>query len=548
MSRSITRRLIAYFVAVLLIFALLTAGIYILIFRRAVMSEAREKLFDRGDRIAHLLVNWSFDDSDIDFCPDETDPATAEDSSPRPSRGRWGDGAGKGNATTSQGQGTGNVSSPGKGKQERRGVREYRFRTDRFLTWLSQIEAGELWLIDKETETVLTATDKSVSTSELPESIDTLLARVLTGESVYSEDFGTLFGTPSMTVGLPIRDEQGEIDSALFLHTSVEEATSGLTAAWQGLLLSLVIALIIVVLLAILLSRHFIDPLKRLQRTTAKLADGDYRARTNLDMQDEIGQLGDEIDMLAERLEEAESERHFTDASRRKFLSEISHELRTPVTVIRGSLEALRDGIVKEDDVREYYATMSDSAASLDRLISDLLELTRLDNPEFTLDMEKVNLQDVVEDAVRQIRQIASQKGVKIEFNVSDEHDEFYGDYGRLRQMLVNILNNAVKFTPSGSRVFVDYRLKGAAYASQRADAVISIRDEGIGMSEETILHLFDRFYTTGKAGTDSTGLGLSIAKSIADRHNVEIDVVSREGEGSTFTLTFPPDDRHRVT
>lgn len=122
-----------------------------------------------------------------------------------------------------------------------------------------------------------------------------------------------------MTVGLPIRDEQGEIDSALFLHTSVEEATSGLTAAWQGLLLSLVIALIIVVLLAILLSRHFIDPLKRLQRTTAKLADGDYRARTNLDMQDEIGQLGDEIDMLAERLEEAESERHFTDASRRKF-------------------------------------------------------------------------------------------------------------------------------------------------------------------------------------------------------------------------------------
>ena len=168
---------------------------------------------------------------------------------------------------------------------------------------------------------------------------------------------------------------------------------------------------------------------------------------------------------------------------------------------------------------------MSDSAASLDRLISDLLELTRLDNPEFTLDMEKVNLQDVVEDAVRQIRQIASQKGVKIEFNVSDEHDEFYGDYGRLRQMLVNILNNAVKFTPSGSRVFVDYRLKGAAYASQRADAVISIRDEGIGMSEETIRHLFDRFYTTGKAGTDSTGLGLSIAKSIADRHNVEIAV-----------------------
>jgi|LSQX01.2.fsa_nt_gb signal transduction histidine kinase len=543
MSRSITRRLIAYFVAVLFIFALLTAGIYIFIFRKTVMSAARENLFERGDRIAHLLVNWSFDDPDIDFCPDETDTATAGESSPEPSRGRWGEGTGKGNASASQGQGQG--QGQGKGKQERRGVREYRVRTDRFLTWLSQIDAGELWLVDKKTETVLTATDKSVSTSELPESIDTLLDRVLAGESVYSEDFGTLFGTPSMTVGLPIRDAQGDIASALFLHTSVAEATSGLMAAWQGLLLSLVIALIVVVLLAILLSRHFIDPLKRLQRTTAKLADGDYRARTNLDMQDEIGQLGDEIDMLAERLEEAEGERHFTDASRRKFLSEISHELRTPVTVIRGSLEALRDGIVKEDDVTEYYATMSASAASLDRLIGDLLELTRLDNPEFTLDMEAVNLQDVVEDAVRQTRQIASQKGVEIDYKVSDEHDDFYGDYGRLRQMLVNILNNAVKFTPSGSRVFVDYRLRDAGCGSQLTDAVISIRDEGIGMSEETIRHLFDRFYTTGKAGTDSTGLGLSIAKSIADRHNVEIDVVSREGEGSTFTLSFPLDDRN---
>jgi signal transduction histidine kinase len=543
MSRSITRRLIAYFVAVLFIFALLTAGIYIFIFRKTVMSAARENLFERGDRIAHLLVNWSFDDPDIDFCPDETDTATAGESSPEPSRGRWGEGTGKGNASASQGQGQG--QGQGKGKQERRGVREYRVRTDRFLTWLSQIDAGELWLVDKKTETVLTATDKSVSTSELPESIDTLLDRVLAGESVYSEDFGTLFGTPSMTVGLPIRDAQGDIASALFLHTSVAEATSGLMAAWQGLLLSLVIALIVVVLLAILLSRHFIDPLKRLQRTTAKLADGDYRARTNLDMQDEIGQLGNEIDMLAERLEEAEGERHFTDASRRKFLSEISHELRTPVTVIRGSLEALRDGIVKEDDVTEYYATMSASAASLDRLIGDLLELTRLDNPEFTLDMEAVNLQDVVEDAVRQTRQIASQKGVEIDYKVSDEHDDFYGDYGRLRQMLVNILNNAVKFTPSGSRVFVDYRLRDAGCGSQLTDAVISIRDEGIGMSEETIRHLFDRFYTTGKAGTDSTGLGLSIAKSIADRHNVEIDVVSREGEGSTFTLSFPLDDRN---
>ncbi len=552
MSRSITRRLIAYFVAVLLIFALLTAGIYVLIFRRAVMSAAKQNLFDRGERLAHLLTRWSIDDlgnavtSNVGE-PDATTPAETcppSSSAASTSNGSISGGSGKGN-TPSQGSGKGNPSSrgSGKGKQERRGVQEFRVKESLLLTWLSRIEPGELWLIDKETGTVSTAADKSVLAVDMPESIDPLLDRVLGGESVYSEDFGALFGTPSMTVGLPIRNGQGDVVSALFLHTSVAEATSGLTAAWQGLLLSLVIALVIVVMLAIILSRHFIDPLKKLQGTTAKLADGDYRVRTNLNMEDEIGQLGGEIDMLAERLQEAERERHLADESRRKFLSEISHELRTPVTVIRGSLEALRDGIVKEEDVTEYYTTMSASAASLDRLIGDLLELTRLDNPEFTLDMETVNLRDVAEDAVRQVRQLASQKGVEINFKASDEGYDFRGDYGRLRQMLVNILNNAVKFTPSGSRVFVDYRFEDSGRDLQHPVALISVRDEGIGMNEETIHHLFDRFYTTGKTGTDSTGLGLSIAKSIADRHKVTIDVESRENEGSAFTLNFPPEE-----
>ncbi len=611
MKRSITRQLIAYFITVLLIFALLTAAIYVLIFRRAVMAAARQNLLDRAERIAHLLTNWTFDDSDIECIPDEID--TNDDSdievipydadtrvfaelSLRPSMRKNASGSGKGCAPSeetgapshgsgapSQGGGapsqgsespargtgasspgsgtpsrrTGAPSSPeggdvssqqgqGKGAQEKHGgVRGYRVKTSRFLTWLSQLETGELWLIDKKTGTVLTAANKTVSVTDLPESLDPLLDSVLSGESVYSEDFGTLFGTPSMTVGLPVHDESGLVTWALFLHTPVAEATSGLTAAWQALLLSLVIALVIVVFLAIVLSRRFIDPLKKLKLTTAKLADGDYRARTNLPMDGEIGLLGAEIDMLAERLQEAEDERHQIDTSRRKFLSEISHELRTPVTVIRGSLEALRDGVVKESDVKEYYATMSASAASLDRLVRDLLELTRLDNPEFTLDMEKVNLQDIAEDAVRQTRQIASQKGVEIEYKAHGWNDEFYGDYGRLRQMLVNILNNAVKFSPSGSRILVNYRVLDAENISQSPAVAIDIRDEGVGMNEETIRHLFDRFYTTGKAGTDSTGLGLSIAKSIADRHNIRVDVASREGEGSTFTLTFLPDDRH---
>ncbi len=530
LKRSITKRLIAYFVMVLLLFAFLTSGIYIWVFRRTIVAYAKESFLSRGQRIAQFLTHWQRDGIAIE-----------------PSRGSGEESAAEGTA---------------KGRQERRGVRGYRMGQSAALSLLSQVEAGELWLIDKKTETVFSADGGKIATENMPESIDALLGEVLAGQSVYSEDFGAFFGTPSMTAGYPIYGTGSEVVLAFFLHSSIEEATRGLMGVWQGMLYSLLAALVVVVLLSVILSRHFVKPLNELKFVTARLADGDYAARSALAVRDEIGQLSKEIDILAAKLQEAEGERRQSDQLRRKFLSEISHELRTPVTVIRGSLEALRDGVVSEQDLPVYYQTMSHSAGSLERLVNDLLELTRLDNPEFTLDMDDVSLLAVTEDAVRQMRQIASARGVAIDLTARGSDCVLRGDYGRLRQMLTNILSNAVKFSPDGSHVRVDYyseaegdtvrafptgkngtrnRLKVLRKSPDetRCRALIRIQDNGIGMSEETKRHLFERFYTTGSAKADSTGLGLSIAKSIADRHQIDIEVESLERKGTTVTLLF---------
>ncbi len=515
MKHSITKRLILYFVAVLLLFALLTTGIYIWIYRRTVMAQAKQNLIDRGQRIAEFLTKGQ---AGLSRDLSANDPSFETNESKQ-------------------------LQGQGKGKQERRGLKGYRVGQNASLTMLNDIEIGDLWLIDKKSQTVLTAANKNIAFDQIPESIDSLLGQVFEGAAVYSEDFGAFFGTPSMTVGYPIRDGSGDVALAFFLHSSIKEATSGLMSAWQGLLLSLLVALVVVVLLSVVLSRRFIEPLKKLRLATEQLAEGDYRVRTGINIEDEIGQLSREIDVLAIKLEEADVEREQADQLRRKFLSEVSHELRTPVTVIRGSLEALRDGVVKEEDIPAYYETMSASAGSLDRLVNDLLDLTRLDNPEFTLDLEEVNLLDVAEDAVRQMRPIAAKKDITVDLNTSGGDYVMTGDYGRLRQMLTNILSNAVKFSPNGSRVVVDFYAgslpSSGAFDPTNYHAIIRVQDEGVGMSEETIKHLFDRFYTTGETRIDSSGLGLAIAKSIADRHQIDIHVESREYQGTTVWLAF---------
>lgn len=265
-----------------------------------------------------------------------------------------------------------------------------------------------------------------------------------------------------------------------------------------------------------------------------QISAGDYNTRTSVHQNDEIGELAVALDGMAVKLDAAWQKSKQLEKLRRDFVSNISHELRTPVTVIRGSLEALCDGVVTQPQmVEEYHRQMLSESTYLERLVNDLLDLARLQNPDFPMEMQEVDLQEIVEDAMHGIRRLAKNKKIEIHFACIEDHCKGFGDYGRLRQLLLILLDNAVKFSPEGGTVEV-------TLAGKQNAKTLSVRDEGPGISPEDLPHIFERFYVRrSEQNKSGTGLGLAIAKEIADRHGITIYAQSEPKKGASFHLEF---------
>ena len=304
-------------------------------------------------------------------------------------------------------------------------------------------------------------------------------------------------------------------------------------------LTSCVIAFVLSILLAVFFSRVFTRPISALKKTAMALAGGEYHTRMRLRRGDEIGSLAQSMDILAQRLEEARRRDERLREEQQAFFSNISHELKTPVTVIRGSLEALSDGVVSSPaDVRAYYVQMMKESRWMQRLIQDLLELSRLQSLDFSLDKRTVQLSDLLSDVAMSARALCERKGLAFVCEEPTRDFAVWGDYARLRQMLLAVIDNAVKFTPSGCRV---------SLALQSDSPVILVRDEGTGIAPEEVEHIFDRFHHTRARNQESTGLGLAIVREIARRHDVQIQVSSEPGKGTSFAFAFHADDGRRT-
>ncbi len=339
-------------------------------------------------------------------------------------------------------------------------------------------------------------------------------------------------GDTHLTAAAPIMNAQSRVLGVVLLESTLRELGYAQVPSSAILLASLAISFALAVLLALLFTRYFTKPISCLQKVALALAGGDYATRTQIEQNDEIGSLAASMDVLAERLEDARARDERLRVQQQNFFSNVSHELRTPVTVIRGSLEALSDGVVTgEENVRAYYRQMIAESCWLQRLIADLLELSRLQNLEFSLDMGDVELSDLLGDVAMSAHALCERKGVMLVCEEPAARYTLRGDYARLRQMLLAVVDNAVKFTPPGNRIRI---------ALSPDAPVITVQDEGEGIPEGEIAHIFDRFHHTRDASRQSTGLGLAIVQEIARRHDVTIGVTSEPGAGTTFTFTFP--------
>lgn len=400
-----------------------------------------------------------------------------------------------------------------------------------YLRFLDDIAMADVWIVDENLELITGSrmAGDEYNYTDLPQDAEMVVKEVFQGNTTFSEGFSTLLNTTTLTVGTPIQSG-GKVIGALLLHSPVEGMNEAIGQGFGILAISILAALILSILLSVVLAVAFTKPLKSMKNTAMQLAAGDYSAKTGVRQNDEIGELAISIDVLSERLDLASRESEKLLELRRDFVANISHELRTPVTVIRGSLEALCDEVVTDpEQVKSYHRQMLSESLFLQRLVNDLLDLSRLQNTDFQIEMQELSLCDVMSDAVRSARHMAQEKNIEIIQEQDKEICIISGDYDRLRQMFLIILDNAIKFSPPNRAVTVSLK-----------NRTVSIRDNGMGIPEEDLPYIFDRFYKVkSKENKNGTGLGLAIAKQIADRHNVMIGVTSNKNEGTEFQFRF---------
>jgi len=235
------------------------------------------------------------------------------------------------------------------------------------------------------------------------------------------------------------------------------------------------------------------------------------------------------------RLEKTEEENRQLETMRREFVANVTHELKTPLTSISGFIETLQAGAVNDPEVStKFLDIMSIETARLKRIIEDILVLSDIENKNEVIREDDIEISRVMESITEILKPVADSRGVKL---VIDTQGDLHirGDEDRFRQMMVNLIENAIKYSNPGGHVWITSKNDGDK-------TKVSVKDEGIGIAEENLGRLFERFYRVDKSRSrkvGGTGLGLSIVKHIAALFDAELNVESKLGEGSVFTVTF---------
>ncbi|TAH70628.1 MAG: HAMP domain-containing sensor histidine kinase [Anaerolineaceae bacterium] len=353
----------------------------------------------------------------------------------------------------------------------------------------------------------------------------------------YSIADDEIYQTQTITVAVPIYGVNREVAGALLLKAPVKGLKDIIDDSLSLIVVSSVVALAISFIIIIIFATELSLPISRMRSTALSLAAGNYHSKTGIKRNDEIGDLAKTVDILSEKLLENEIQRKNLDQMRLDFFANVSHELRTPITVLRAYTETLVDGVVKDEvKVNQYYERMLVECKSMERLVGDLMILSKMQNPDFAINTEPVNLVQVFDDIIRSAGTIAEKKNINIVIVKEEPVIMMLGDYDRLRQMFMIILDNAIKFSQENKTVHINLA---------KTDKIrVSIKDEGIGMDTNDLENIFEKFYKSNLSQNASgTGLGLSIAKQIAIKHEGFIEVDSSLGVGSTFVFTFPPFD-----
>ena len=341
--------------------------------------------------------------------------------------------------------------------------------------------------------------------------------------SAFDRHMGAMMMNESM-MGRGMMRESVDLESSLFrgFRQAVNEA----------LLRSALAAFVAAVIVSLFISRRVINPVQEMMAASQHIAEGHYQERVNVpgdpESADELAQLAISFNRMAETLAQ-------TEAMRRRLIGDVSHELRTPLTVIKGSMEGLIDGVLPPQV--ETFQQIYREADRLTRLVDDLQELSRVEAGAYDLALQPTDADDLIAATISRLERQFSEKGVALTSEIGPGIAPVLVDQDRIGQVLINLVGNALQYTPSGGRVLIEVTQKGD-------DVQVAVHDTGVGIPMEHLPHIFTRFYRVDKSRSRAgggSGVGLTIAKHLVEAHGGRIWAESQgTGKGSVFKFTLP--------
>lgn len=394
------------------------------------------------------------------------------------------------------------------------------------LTYYSDTLNVNVWVADASGTIIAASSPKSDLRSptniyNVKSDFDLNTAQSFTG------DFFGYFDDEYISVAIPIQTE-GKPNGMVFLHTVLDQLSSIQKNLVQIIYVPFLVMIIISFALLGIISGKIMKPIKKINSAAESYSTGNFDIQMNIHSNDEIGQLASTLEYMASELSKL-------DEYRKSFISNISHDFRSPLTSIKGYIEAIQDGTIPPEKQEKYLNIVLNETKRLTKLTSSLLELNNYDTYGLWLVLKDFDIAELTRSALATFEGKCEEKHISLIFDNHCSSTMVHADKTKIQQVIYNLIDNAIKFTPAFKGIYVS--------TYEKNDKIfVSVKDEGCGIPKDATNKIWVRFYKADVSrGKDKhgTGLGLSITREIIKAHNENINVVSTEGVGSEFTFSL---------
>ena len=396
---------------------------------------------------------------------------------------------------------------------------------DKTLTALAQYQNSRIWLLSPQGEILLdTAGEVSAGSPEILENFDP----VALGSGYYT--IGRFFGyfdQDVMSIMVPITSNLN-IRGYVAIHMDMDEIYSSRELLLSRFYLLFLILFLVFFLFLVLVLFFIYRPLKRIIRGAQEYASGNLDYQIPCRSNDEMGYLAQTLNFMSDELKR-------TDEYQRKFVANVSHDFRSPLTSIKGYVEAILDGTIPPEMQEKYLNIVLFETDRLNKLTRSMLALNRMDNKGFYLDIKDFDINTVIKTTAASFEGTCTAKRISIELLLSAEKLYVSADMIKIQQVLYNLIDNAIKFSPNNSTIRIET-------TERHGKVFVSVKDNGIGIPRNSLSKIWERFYKIDASrGKDrkGTGLGLSIVREIISAHKQNINVISTEGIGTEFVFSL---------